>query len=145
MTEDEKKTYNRERMQAWRSRNASRNAETNRRNKATQLEVNGDKIRAQNAICAKKYRDANKGKRAALSARRRADERDRTPVWSDTSAIENFYLWAQCAKEVEGLDVHVDHIIPKHGEKVSGFHIPENLQLISAEANLRKSNSFEVK
>jgi hypothetical protein len=67
---------------------------------------------------------------------RRSDKLQRTPPWSDIEKIRQVY--ANCP---EGH--HVDHIIPLKGEKVSGFHIAENLQYLTAEENLRKKNKFE--
>lgn len=67
--------------------------------------------------------------------KRRADMLERTPPWADLSAIKQFYK--ECP---EGY--HVDHIVPLRGKNVSGLHVLENLQYLTAEENLRKSNKF---
>ena len=58
-----------------------------------------------------------------------------TPPWANLEAIKEFY--ANCPK-----GYHVDHIHPLQGELISGLHVENNLQYLTAEENLRKGNSF---
>jgi hypothetical protein len=61
----------------------------------------------------------------------------RTPNWADLTAIRKFYN--NCPK-----GMHVDHIIPLRGKYVSGLHIVSNLQYLTPEENLAKSNTYIV-
>jgi len=83
----------------------------------------------------KEYQD-NKGYQIAKAAKRHAAKLRRTPCWSESEAILEFYK--NCP---EGY--HVDHIIPLQGKTVSGLHVLENLQYLTAKENLSKSNSYE--
>lgn len=62
----------------------------------------------------------------------------RTPIWANFSKIRQIYAEARKAGMV------VDHIIPLQGKLVSGLHVPENLQIISAIENMKKGNQFTI-
>lgn len=96
-------------------------------------EENPEKVRATQ----KSYRERNTKAILARNAKRRADKMLRTPKWSETSAIRQFYL--ECP---EGY--HVDHIVPLLGKSVCGLHVLSNLQYLPALGNLKKGNSFEA-
>ena len=83
-----------------------------------------------------KYMGKLKGQKRAL----------REPKWlseKDKSLITAIYKEAKALRK-GGLKVHVDHIIPLCGEKISGLHIPENLEIVPALDNLLKNNQWEV-
>jgi hypothetical protein len=61
----------------------------------------------------------------------------RIPGWVDLSQIDKVYQ--ECP---EGY--HVDHIIPLQGKLVSGLHVIENLQYLSAYDNMSKGNRYTI-
>ena len=94
----------------------------------------------------KKWYAANKDKRNALNAKRRAAKLQRTPEWltkEHHKQMADMYTKAQRLPEQTGVKYQVDHIIPLQGDNVSGLHVPWNLQVITAEENLRKGNRYE--
>lgn len=64
-----------------------------------------------------------------------ARKAQRTPKWANLETIKEFY-----SKCPEGY--HVDHIIPLNGELVCGLHVENNLQYLTAQENIQKSNKF---
>jgi hypothetical protein len=68
---------------------------------------------------------------------RKATILQRLPSWADREKIREIYR--DCP---EGM--HVDHIIPIKGKLVSGLHVHTNLQYLTAEDNLKKSNYFNI-
>ena len=80
----------------------------------------------------------NKEAFAAHAAKRRAIKLQRTPHWlTEAHYSEIKEIYTSCP---EGH--HVDHIVPLQGENVSGLHVPWNLQHLTAEENLSKSNKL---
>lgn len=125
---------------AWYAANKERVAENNAAWRADNKEL----MAATHAAYKATWSADNRGVVNAACANRRALKLQQTPAWADHEAINNHYLWAACMKEVMGVDVHVDHEVPLNNPLVSGLHTHDNLQLLSAEANLRKSNKFEA-
>jgi hypothetical protein len=94
-------------------------------------------------VAQRQYRDNNPEKMRHLSAKARADKFWRTPAWltdEDRWLIEEVYDLAVQRNDCTGIEWHVDHIVPLRGKYVSGLHVPDNLQVIPAKDNLRKSN-----
>lgn len=77
----------------------------------------------------------NYGKIRERQNRYKGERSLRIPPWSQKELIEQFY--ENCPDGYQ-----VDHIIPLKGKEVSGLHVIENLQYLTAEENLRKSNKY---
>lgn len=69
------------------------------------------------------------------AAHRRALVIRATPKWADRSKVLDIYRNCPAG-------YHVDHIVPLNNNLVCGLHVEHNLQYLSAEDNLRKSNKF---
>ena len=78
----------------------------------------------------RKYYLANKSKYLANAVKRYARLRQRLPAWANVSAIGKFYEIAKQLTVATGIPHEVDHIIPLHGEKISGLHVENNLQVM---------------
>lgn len=124
----------RERKRAWRLENIERVRE---RQQAWMLE-NAEYHRERQRT----WRRENRSVHSANSAAYRADRFQRVPPWADRGAIADVYQRASFLTEILGDPYHVDHIIPLHGEVVSGLHVHTNLQILEAADNLTKSNKF---
>lgn len=112
-----------QKTQRWRNRNPERAAEVSR-----------------------KTRQTNAARVLANKAKYRAVKLNATPKWLNRAhwfEIGCIYAYRDALKRA-GLNYHVDHILPLQGVKVSGFHVPENLQVIPAKLNRLKSNSYGV-
>jgi hypothetical protein len=91
----------------------------------------------------KAYKIANPGKVNAGTIKRRLSKLNRTPAWlteDDHWIMKQAYELAALRKRIFGFDWHVDHIIPLQGGRVSGLHVPTNIQVIPWWENLSKAN-----
>lgn len=92
-----------------------------------------------------KYKQNNPDLYRALTNQRRRRTRQATPPWTTLEhkkQIREKYLLALAMTKETGVPYVVDHIIPLHGEEVCGLHVPWNLQVMTREDNLRKSNKL---
>jgi hypothetical protein len=125
------------RAAAW----AAENPEKVLQNKAKYRQRNAEKHNAYN----REWFAMNKDKRATYEAKRRALLLQRTPQWltsDDEWMIGEAYHLAQLRSKKFGFDWHVDHVLPLQGRKVSGLHMPMNLQVIPGTENCKKHAAF---
>ncbi len=129
----------------WEQRNAERRRaylqkwfDENQEHRATWRKANADKLRAS----FKQWAAGNPGRVAAKKAKRRAALLQRTPPWVNHEDFIAIYAMRDEMTRATGVPHHVDHIIPLQGEKVSGLHVPWNLQVIPAAVNQSKKNKF---
>lgn len=80
----------------------------------------------------------------AEAAIRRARKCSAMPKWADKEAIKEIYKHAQSMSQSTGELHHVDHEIPLKGKNVCGLHVHDNLRVIQAIDNLKKSNKYEA-
>ena len=141
-------------IKAWSAKNPEKVREYARKTKlknAEAIRVAAVRYRQENPEKRKQttrnWRQNNKHLVAAAQQRRHAAELKRTPSWlsdDDHWVMQQAYELAALRTKLFGFIWHVDHIIPLQGKRVSGLHVPRNLQVIPGVENMRKLNKFEV-
>ena len=140
-----------QRVKEWRAANPEKLAEQHKRYAAKYPEKIVAKTlawKARNPETAKEVsrrsRQKNSARVLANKAKYRAVKLQATPSWLNKGhwfEIGCVYLYRDALKKI-GFDYHVDHIVPLQGKKVSGLHVPENLQVLPAEKNRLKNNQY---
>jgi hypothetical protein len=143
-----------ESIKAWSARNPDKVREYSRKTKlknAATIRLAAVRYRLESPEKRKQttrnWRQNNKHLVAAAQQRRHAAELQRTPPWltdDDCWMMQQAYEIAAKRTKQFGFAWHVDHIIPLQGKRVSGLHVPLNLQVIPGVENMRKLNKFEV-
>lgn len=126
------------RVAAWHAENADRVAASRKK----WYEQNKEAADANAA----KYAKINPEWKASHCAKRRSRKLRACPLWltqEQLDEIEVFYKTAKRLFKETGIPHHVDHIVPLQGKKVSGLHVPWNLQVLTASENSRKNNRYE--
>jgi hypothetical protein len=95
----------------------------------------------------KRYWEINRSRKNSNGAKRHASKLQRTPKWltkDQLKEIENFYILARKKTLETGILHEVDHIVPlkPRSKLVSGLHVPWNLQVITKEENVKKSDKI---
>ena len=91
------------------------------------------------------YKAANPELYKELTNARRRRFRQATPKWLTAEQKLEIRLKYRLAIELSrrlGVPYAVDHIVPLQGEEVCGLHVPWNMEVITQEQNLKKSNKL---
>lgn len=91
------------------------------------------------------YKERNPDLYKELVSLRRRRFRLATPKWLTAEHKMEIRLKYRLAIELSrrtGVRHAVDHIIPLQGEEVCGLHVPWNLEVVTQEENLKKSNKL---
>jgi 5-methylcytosine-specific restriction endonuclease McrA len=87
-----------------------------------------------------KYKKDFAWKIAAAKSAHKALKTMAMPNWVDKNEIAKIYMECRRLTILTGIPHHVDHIYPLHHKRMCGLHVPWNLQILTAHANMAKGN-----
>ena len=111
-------------------------------NNQDKLKQNMQAWRAGNREYTRRYYEENKAWFKTWNANRRAQIDKATVRWANFEKIKDIYEKAMKLTKETGIQHHVDHIIPINSKYVCGLHVEYNLQILTEQENLSKSNKF---
>lgn len=100
-----------------------------------------DGRRAYCKSCWRVYKKGNQPLFTAYQSKRRANANRLWLAPEQFKAVASIYQAASDLRD-KGVNVVVDHIDPVNGKLVCGFTHPDNLVILTVEANAAKSNKF---
>lgn len=130
---------------AWREAHRAEAAERTRQWNAAKGQ--DPAFKAARAQYTQQWRKHNSPKNIAKSREYSLRRERRIPSWAsedDLWVIEEASALARLREQMLGGAWHVDHVIPLKGRVVSGFHLPDNIQVVPAEYNIQKGCSFSI-
>lgn len=95
--------------------------------------ANASKNSKYNTHCKECYKNTTRDYQREYQKTRKALKLSRVPSWANLEKIKDIYY--NCP-----IGFHVDHIVPLQGDFVSGLHVENNLQYLTAKDNLTKHN-----
>lgn len=136
----------RDNVRSWQNNNRDKISEYNRvKYESDPTHRESAQERAKEHYLSNKETQDYKSRKASREALRRATKYNATPRWlskDQLDEIKDIYWLCSDLKVTTGECYEVDHVIPLKGKGVCGLHVPWNLQILPADLNRIKHNSY---
>ena len=138
-------------MEQWRNKNKKRTEVKDKKYRKQYYQEHKEKLKKQNKewkeknrkrhleLCSNWHKN-NPEKSRALYAKQRANKKQAVAPWADLEKIKKIYKKAIELTRQTGIVHHVDHVYPLTSKYMCGLHVETNLQILTAEENIAKSN-----